>query len=364
MRALVFAAPGVLELAEVADPTPEPGEVIIEVEAAGVCGTDHHLVAGELGVGEGMIPGHETAGRIAAIGDGVRGWSTGDRVVSYGQVVCGVCDACVAGHQNRCTRPEGFGMARPGGFADAVAVAATSLVALPEGVDPAVGAIATDAIATPLHALSTVGNLRAGETVVIIGIGGLGMHAVLLAAMMGAGRIVAVDTSAAARELALALGADDVIDPAAHDNPGKAIRHVAGGAQAAFEFVGRADTVEYGLEALAPGGRLVVVGVGHARPRLPPIIRFIGMELTVAGSFGSTLADIATVLDLIERGRLDTSRSVARRIAMEDAPGIFDGPAGPARAVIVPGLSSPGDYEPAGSNHDGADHDPRDNGRQ
>ena len=336
MRALVYREPGILEAVDVDDPTPGPGEVIVEVAAAGVCGTDHHLVAGGLDVPAGTIPGHETAGRIAAVAADLDGWAVDDRVVCYGQVVCGRCAACVGGRQNRCLRPEGFGMARPGGFAEYVAVPGCSLVSLPDGVDAGVGAIATDAIATPFHALTTVGGLKAGETVVVIGIGGLGLHAVALAVMMGAGRVIAVDPSPDARTLARGAGADDVLDPAAADRPGRALRKLAGGADVAFEFVGRAETVEYGLEAVTPGGRVVVVGVGHDRPRLPSIIRFVGMELTVAGSFGSTMADIETVIDLIQHGRLDVSRSVSRRVGLEDAPALFSGPPGPARTVIDP----------------------------
>lgn len=339
MKALAYREPGVLELSDVADPVPEAGEVVVAVTAAGVCGTDHHLVAGELGVPAGTIPGHETAGRIVAVGREVEGWREGDAVVSYGQVVCGTCPACLSGHENRCSRPEGFGMVRPGGFAEYVAVPARCLVALPAGVDPAVGAIATDAIATPYHALTSVGKVQPGETVVVVGAGGLGLHAVGLARVLGAGRVVAVDPSEQARELAAAAGADEVFDPGAHDEPGRALRRLVGGADAAFEFVGRAGTVEMGLEVLSPGGRLVVVGVGHDRPRLPPIIRFIGMELQVAGSFGSTLAEIAAVVELVAAGRLDTSRSVSRRVSLAEGPGLFAGPASPARTVIEPSQS-------------------------
>lgn len=336
MRALVYRGPGILEPTEVADPVPEPGEVVLEVAAAGVCGTDHHLVAGELGVPDGTIPGHEIAGRVVAAGSGVEDWTVGDMVVSYGQVVCGTCPACRGGHENLCSRPEGLGVARPGGFAELVAIPARCLVALPTGVDAAVGAIATDAIATPYHALTAVGGVQPGESVVIVGAGGLGLHAVGLAGGLGAARIVVADPSAAARALAVAAGADAVLDPGAHDRPGRALRELAGGADAAFEFVGRSATVEMALEALAPGGRLVVVGIGHDRPRLPPAIRFAGMELQVRGSFGSTLAEIATVVDLVAVRRIDTSRSVSRRVALEDAPGLFGGPPGPARTVVEP----------------------------
>ncbi len=135
----VYRGPGILEPTEVADPVPEPGEVVLEVAAAGVCGTDHHLVAGELGVPDGTIPGHEIAGRVLAAGSGVEDWAVGDMVVSYGQVVCGTCHACRGGHENRCSRPEGLGVVRPGGFSELVAIPARYLVSLPTGVDAASG---------------------------------------------------------------------------------------------------------------------------------------------------------------------------------------------------------------------------------
>lgn len=332
----MFREPGVLEPATVADPTPGPDEVVIEVAAAGVCGTDHHLVAGELGVPAGTIPGHETAGCVVEVGPGVEGVDVGDAVVCYGQVVCGRCEACRGGHENRCLRPEGFGMARPGGFAEYVAAPASCLLPLPDGVGAEIGAIATDAVATPFHALDSVAALRPGERVAVVGAGGLGLHAVALARLMGAGRVVVADPSPEARALALAFGADDVLDPGAVADPGRELRGLAGGAHAAFELVGRAETVELALQSLGSGGRLVVVGVGHDRPRLPPIMRFVGMELSVRGSFGSTMDDIATVLALVAAGRLDLSRSVTRRVALDEAPSLFAGPAGPARTVITP----------------------------
>ena len=336
MRALVFRKAGLLEMATVADPTPGPGQAVIEVTAAGVCGTDYHLVAGELGVPAGTIPGHETAGRVVEIGPGVDGLALGDAVVCYGQVVCGSCAACRSGHENRCMQPEGFGMARPGGFAEYLVAPASCLLPLPDGVDAEIAAIATDAIATPFHALDSIAALRPGERVTVVGAGGLGLHAVALARLMGAGRVAVADPSPEARTLALAVGADDVLDPAAVTEPGRELRALAGGAHAAFEFVGRAGSVEVALQSLGAGGRLVVVGVGHDRPQLPPIIRFVGMELSVRGSFGSTRTDISTVLALLAGGRLDGSRSVSRRVGLDEAPGIFAGPAGPARTVIKP----------------------------
>jgi len=336
MKALVYHGPGEIALEQVEDPTPGPAEVLLRVDAAGVCGTDRHIVAGELGVAPGTIPGHEIAGTVSRLGSEVEGWEVGERVASFGQVTCGVCGPCLAGASNRCRRPAVLGMARPGGFAEKIALPPECLIRLPEAIPSPIGAIASDAIATPMHALWKIGGLRAGETVVVIGAGGLGLHAIALARIAGAACVVAVDPSEPARRAALVAGADAAMDPGSEDNPAKALRRLAPGASLALECVGRAETVELGLSILSPGGRLVVVGVGNARPSLPPLARFIGTELSVHGSFGSTPREIATVLDLIERGRLDVSRSVQREVALVDAAEIFCQPSGAGRTVILP----------------------------
>ncbi len=336
MKALVYQGPGKISLEEVNDPSPAPDEVLLQVDAAGVCGTDRHIVAGELGVSPGTVPGHEIAGTVVEIGSQVEGWKPGERVASFGQVTCGACLACLTGASNRCRQPVVLGMARQGGFAEQIALPASCLLRLPDTVSSPIGAIASDAIATPLHALWTVGGLRAGETVVVIGAGGLGLHAVQLARLAGAACIVAVDPFEPARKAALAAGADAVLDPASEDDPARALRRLARGATLALECVGRSETVELGLSVLTTGGRLVVVGVGTARPSLPPLARFIGRELSVHGSFGSTPAEIETVFDLIERGRLDVSQSVQREVPLADAASIFSEPGTPARTVILP----------------------------
>jgi len=336
MRALVYQGPGQIMLGDIDEPEPAPGEVLLTVAAAGVCGTDRHIVAGELGVAPGTVPGHEIAGVVASVGEGVDAWSPGDRVASFGQVACGTCTSCRSGRVNLCRRPAVLGMARQGGFAERVALPGSCLMDLPDTVDDAVGAIASDAIATPFHAITSVGRLRAGETVVVIGAGGLGLHAIQIARLCGAGRVVAVDPSPQARDAAVVAGADATFDPSAEDDPARALRHAAPGASLALEFVGRTDTVELGIGALSAGGRLVVVGVGAGQPRLPPLARFIGTELSVLGSFGSTPAEIETVIGLIAGGRIDVSHSVQRRVALAEAAPIFTQPFGPARTVIVP----------------------------
>ncbi len=336
MRALVYQGPGEITLADIDEPNLAPGEVLLTVDAAGVCGTDRHIVAGELGVAPGTVPGHEIAGSIVELGSGVEGWSIGDRVASFGQVACATCAPCLSGRSNLCRRPAILGMARQGGFAERVALPTAGLIPLPDSISDSVGAIASDAIATPFHALTTIGGLRAGETVVIIGAGGLGLHAVQLARLCGASRIVAVDPVAEARDAALEVGADAVFDPTAEDNPARALRRLAKGSTLVLECVGRAETAELGMAVLAAGGRLVIVGVGGARPQLPAMVMFSGSELSVLGSFGSTPAEIETVITLISSGRLDVSRSVHREVQLSDSPPVFTEPFGPGRTVIIP----------------------------
>lgn len=336
MQALVYRGPHELALEQAPEPEPAAGEVLVEVSAAGVCGTDHHIVAGELGVAPGTILGHEIAGRVVACGAGTQGWKRGDRVASWGQSVCGRCAACASGASNRCARARVLGMHRPGGFAERVALPAAGLVALPDSVGDAVGAIASDAIATPYHALTTVAQLREGESVVVIGAGGLGLHAILLARALGAARIVAVDPSRAARELALVSGADAALDPGAEADPQRALAELARGSSLALECVGRAASVELALGALAPGGRLVVVGVGPERPKLPPLARLVATELCVRGAFGSMPGEIRDVIALIARGRLDTTRSIGRTLPLAAGPGLFSQPPCAARTVLLP----------------------------
>ena len=336
MKALVYGGPGVISLADVDDPTPAEGEVLVEVTAAGVCGTDHHIVAGELGVAPGTILGHEIAGRIVDLGSGVEGWRVGTRVTTFGQVACRECAACAAGRPNRCSAPQVLGMARPGGFARFVSLPVAGLIALPEAIDDTVGAIATDAIATPFHALVTVGALRPGETVVVVGAGGLGVHAVLVARASGAARVVAVDPSSEARRAALAAGAVAVVDPAGEEDPRRALRAAARGATLAVECVGRAETAELAIGAVVAGGRAVLVGVGTERPHLPPLARFVASEVSVHGSFGSTPAEIHTVMDLITSGRIDTSRSIGRAVPLAEGPDVFAQPPAASRTVLRP----------------------------
>lgn len=309
-----------LVLESVPVPQPAPGEILVAVRACGLCGTDLHLaVEGDLVPSHVPITlGHEPAGVVAdANGDPLL--RVGERVGLLPAASCGACRWCLAGREALCDAAEVYGMQRDGALADYIAVPAHSVVRLPEEVPFDVGAIATDAVATPLHALRCRGRLDAGETVGVFGCGGIGTHAILLARALGAGRIVAVDAEPAALARAQRLGADAVVD-AREDDVAREVRaRSGGGLDLALECVGRPETVELAVRSLARGGRAVLVGVGPGRPLLPALHAFVGREQSLLASYGAHRADLEEVYALVAAGRLDLSASISLRYPLVQA---------------------------------------------
>ncbi|TAN48475.1 MAG: alcohol dehydrogenase [Betaproteobacteria bacterium] len=332
-----------LALAEVPVPEPAPDEVVVKVAACGLCGTDLHLaVAGDIPVERTPITlGHEGAGVVAAAGRDAKRLREGDRVVLFPAAYCGACRFCLQGRHSLCERSKVYGMARDGALAEYVAAPERAVIPLPDAVPFEIGAIVTDGVATPFHALRSRGRLRAGETVAVFGCGGLGTHAVMLARLMGAARIAAVDVDEKALARARALGADVAIDMRQGD-PAKAIRAAFGrGADLALEFVGLPETVEAAIRSLDKAGRAVISGVGMGRAALPPLLAFVGREQAVLGSFGMDRADIEDLLALVAAGRLDLSGSISARYPLAQANAALQHlaakTAGIVRIVVVPG---------------------------
>lgn len=314
--ARLYKAGEPLKIESIPVPVPGADEVLVEVKACGICGTDIHLaVDGDIPVQATPITlGHEAAGSIVEIGNAVTQFSLGDRVALFPSATCGRCRYCMAGRESLCVSARVYGMARDGSLAQFVTAPVWSVISIPDGVSFEEAAIVTDGVSTPFHALRSRGILKAGESVAVVGCGGLGTHAILLAKMMGAGFIVAIDTQEAARTRALKLGADIAVDPAMEIEPRKVIReHLGSGVDLSLEFVGRANSVSTAISILDTGGRAVIVGVGMESPQLPPLIRFVSKEHSVIGSFGMDKRDIEDLLMLIARGRLDLSRSISAR---------------------------------------------------
>jgi len=301
------------------------GDVVVRVAACGICASDLHFLDG---MPTPMPPpitlGHEPAGQIESIGVGVRGWSIGDRVALHVGRGCGHCRSCSAGRPNCCANLRAPGLHMDGAFAEAIRVPADCLVRVPQGVSLEAAALATDCVTSPYHALTCRGGLRAGERVVVIGVGGLGGQAVRFARQLGAGQIVAVDVSRVALERAARNGASDTLEVSAGGDAVAALRELTrGGADLALECVGTPDSVALGVSALHAGGRLVVVGVGWQPPRIDlPQALFGLQELQVLGSFGSHVADLEEVLRLQQRGDIDIEAAITHRVTLDQ---VIDG---------------------------------------
>jgi 2-desacetyl-2-hydroxyethyl bacteriochlorophyllide A dehydrogenase len=323
MRAARFEGAGrPLAVHEVAVPQPTADEVLVRVATTGLCGSDVHIAV------EGITPtpyvpitlGHEIAGTVAAVGDAVTGWAEHERVCVFPVLFDGTCSTCLAGHSEICLNRRIVGIHTEGGLAEYVAVPAKNLVTLPEGVPFEQASICTDAVITPFHALADVARLSPGESVAVIGVGGLGLHAVQIAKLTGASPVIAVDSRSAQLDRARHSGADVVVNAADEPVVDAVLAATAGvGVDVAAEFVGAQATIERAVECLRIGGRAVVVGLG-AEPItvLPPTI-FVRKQLQLLGSYGGTLATLRRVLQLVATGRLDLSHSITHTFALDDA---------------------------------------------
>jgi D-arabinose 1-dehydrogenase-like Zn-dependent alcohol dehydrogenase len=308
-----------LRIDEVPTPDPGPGEVLVRVHACGVCASDLHVVQGITPAAHLPITlGHEAAGVVEAVGDGVGDWMPGDRVLVPAGRVCGQCTMCLGGRDNLCQFQHVLGVTTDGAQADHALAPGHMLVPVPGSMPFEQAAILADAVATPYHALKR-GGITDDMTVAIVGLGGLGMHAVQLAKLTGA-HVIGVDVDPVSLERAREWGADDVVD--ASDGGGAAqVRELTeGGVDRAFEFVGLQATAHDAVKSLRPGGRATLVGISRERLSTLPLGLFVAQELEVVGSFGSTLQDVNELLDLVEAGRLDLSRSVSHVLALDEFP--------------------------------------------
>jgi len=311
-------------LSTVADPSPAPHGVVVAVEATGVCRSDWHAWQGhDDDVVLPHVPGHELAGTVAAVGADVRGWRVGDRVTVPFVTACGTCPECAAGQQQVCRRQTQPGFTGWGSFAELVALdhADVNLVALPPELPADAAAALGCRVATAFHAVTDVGRVRPGERVVVHGCGGVGLSVVSLAVSAGA-RVVASDPSPAARDLARAFGAEQVLDPAAGDVVAAATDLTGGGAHVSFDAVGSVATCEASVRSLRTRGRHVQIGLLPAalgRPAVP-MDRVVALELRVLGSHGMAAHAYPRLLDLVVSGRFPAADLVQRVLPLEAGP--------------------------------------------
>ena len=324
MRAVVFEEyGGAVDVRDVPDPTPSERGVVVRVEATGLCRSDWHgWVGHEATITLPHVPGHELAGVVEAVGPGVRAWSVGDRVTVPFVCACGRCAACLAGAQQVCEDQTQPGFSHWGSFAELVALheADVNLVMVPDGMSMATAASLGCRFATAFRAVVGVGRVRAGEWVAVHGCGGVGLSAVMIAAAAGA-RVVAVDVSPAALDLARELGAEVCVDASSlGSSPARAVRDATGGgAHVSVDALGSAGTCAASILGLRRRGRHVQVGLLPDNPAVP-MSRVIAFELAVLGSHGMAAHDYPAMLAMIEAGSLRPDRLVTATIPLDDAP--------------------------------------------
>ena len=321
MAARFYGVQEPLRLEEIPVPELREDEVLVKIQAAGLCGSDVHIVF------EGVTPtaykpitlGHEPAGIVAGMGARVEGWEEGERVSVVPGYWCGSCRNCVTGYPNVCLSRRIYGIQAEGALAEYLAVPARNLVRLPDSVPFTVGAIITDAVATPFYALSERVALKAGETIAIFGAGGLGLHGVQVAKLLGAQKIIVVDTREEQLERARTMGANLTLNPT-EAPPVEAILEATGGlgVDVAAEFVGLQATISQCVEAVAPNGRVVVVGLG-ADPitTVPPTV-FVRKQIALLGSYGFTKRGIEQLVELAASGRLNLESSITHTFPLSE----------------------------------------------
>jgi alcohol dehydrogenase, propanol-preferring len=321
MRAVELPAIGApLRVTERPIPQPGPGEVRVRVEACGVCGSDVFLQKGGFGdtVPLPVIPGHEAAGVVDQLGEGVEDFAVGDQVALY-YITTPPDDPWTArGRPNISPRVRRMGVDVDGAFAEYVLRPVAALIRPRNPVPPTVLAVLTDAVATPLHGLKRVARLQAGETLVVLGVGGLGSNAVQLGKAFGA-RVIAVTRSESKLRLARELGADDTV-PADEGDPVAAVKALTGGhgPDVVIQCVGSASVDEQAIAMGGPGGRVVLIGssLDHFRARAVDIF---WRELAVLGSRGFVPDDIRDAIDLYLDGTIDVSHLVETVRPLEEA---------------------------------------------
>jgi NAD+-dependent secondary alcohol dehydrogenase Adh1 len=294
-----------LELVE--RPEPEPlaaRDVIVRIAGAGVCATDLHAIDGLMepaGLTPPVVLGHENAGYVHAVGDDVTAAAVGDAVLVYPAYSCGLCVPCRRGIDMHCEHHQFTGLTRDGGFADYVLVDERSLLPLPDGVDPVEVAPHADAGITAYHAVKKLlPRLEPGSTAAVIGVGGVGHIALQLVGVLGAARVVGIDTDARRRKLAAELGADAVLGD--EENVADAVRELTDGAGAdvVLDFVGTDGTHASAMQMLGRRGLYSIVGYGGMVSH--PSVGFVVGETVVAGNLVGSWIDLWELLQLHGRG--------------------------------------------------------------
>jgi 2-desacetyl-2-hydroxyethyl bacteriochlorophyllide A dehydrogenase len=326
MLAVTFQEPGKVALEE--RPEPEPiaaDDAVVKIDASGVCGSDLHIYHGRVQIEPGFTIGHEYVGTVVAAGDGVTGVKEGDRVLGTFHTACGVCFFCRRGIYQKCDEARVFGHGATLGSLQGtqaemalVPHANLTLRRVPDGLSDAAALFAGDVMGTGYHAIVSTG-FQAGDTCAVIGLGPVGLCAVMAAQVAGASKVIAIDTVAERLETARALGAEPV--HATEEDPRKAVKAgtQVGGVDVAVDAVGNPAALDTACRLARKGGTVSVVGVYAERTEVHMGVVWI-KSLNLVTGHANVMGHLDSVLALLASGRLDVSPLVSREMRLDEAP--------------------------------------------
>ncbi|MBW1673398.1 MAG: alcohol dehydrogenase catalytic domain-containing protein [Deltaproteobacteria bacterium] len=294
-----------LELIEMDTPRVKRDEILLKVRACGICQTDLKIIRGEIPPAIVTLPhiiGHEVVGEVVGVGEFVSGVDQGDVGVVYIYITCRECQWCLTGRENLCINLKRVGFELSGGFEEYLQIPAYAFCPFKKDMPLHEMAILADAIGTPYHAITRLADVKVGQSVLIVGAGGLGIHGVQIAKLCGA-KVFVVDKDQNALNFAQEFGADEIFSP---DKALQGIRDLTGGqgVDAVIEIVGTPETLSWSLPSLKKGGKLIVVGYAPGRPFPLDTMAMHYNEWEIIGSRLSTKTELLQVIKLVEEGKI------------------------------------------------------------
>ncbi|GAB5403572.1 MAG: galactitol-1-phosphate 5-dehydrogenase [Aureliella sp.] len=343
MKAMLLSEYKKLDVVDMPVPDCGPGDLLVEVKACGICGSDVHGWDGSSGRRvPPLVMGHEAAGVVAAVGDQVKGFAKGDRVTFDSTVSCGSCSFCSRGRINLCENRQVLGVScsefrRNGAFAEYVVVPENICYSLPEGL-PFKHAALIEAVSIAVHAANR-SMVKLGDTAVVVGSGMIGLLVVQAIRLAGASQVIAVDLEDSKLEIAKSLGADVVLNPKTCDVAEEVKKLTGGhGADVALEVVGATVTINTAIECTRKGGAVTLVG--NLAPNVEmPLQAVVTRELTLLGSCASN-GEYPECIEYLRRGDIKVEPLITATASLDEGPQwfarLYGGEPGAMKVVLEP----------------------------
>jgi 2-desacetyl-2-hydroxyethyl bacteriochlorophyllide A dehydrogenase len=338
MRAAVFHETGQpLTIEHVPEPKPGPRDLVVQVKSCGICGTDLHMTGLPSGLATGTVLGHEFAGEVVHVGpEAAGGWQLGDRVTSLPCIGCGRCVACLSGDPMQCAELETTGLGQvPGAFAERVRVGSSECIRVPDSVDDRTAAL-SEPLSVGLHAVN-MAKLEAGQNVLVVGAGPIGLAVTLWARFFGARSVVVSEKSIGRRKLASAIGATAVLD-AGDDLATSFADHAGGPPDVVFECVGAPGMLMQCVGLAPQRGKLIVAGVCMEPDTLLPVMAVV-KEIQINFVLGYLKPDFQMTLDMLASGRIRADAMVTDVVDLPGLPTAFEAlrtPSTQCKVIVEP----------------------------